>query len=112
MGLPENGVSPATERLDAGAQLDAIIASGRVPDPADSRELPAHLERARRRALERDTLPSASTSTNVPPPHSLTKRHRPDDSLAVVVVLVAVALLAGVSGFLLGQTAVSWGVIL
>ena len=98
-----NGWTPTRTPLDAGAQLDAILASGRVPDPADDGDFPAHLERARRRA---------STATNVPPvppPHSLTKRHRPDDSLAVVVVLVAEAVLALAAGFLLGQLAVSWG---
>ena len=39
-GGPVNGWTPTRAPLDAGALLDAILASGRVPDPADSRELP------------------------------------------------------------------------
>ena len=111
MGLPENGASPATERLDAGALLDNILASGRVPDPADSHELPAHLERARRRAVERHPAANASTATNAPPPP---KRRRPADS-AVVIVIVIVAVLAlgggillGLEGHKLGAALTSW----
>ena len=51
----ESDASPASELLDS------ILASGRVPDPMDSRELPAHLERARRRAVERHPPPTAAS---------------------------------------------------
>ena len=53
------------ESIDAGAQLDSILASGRTPDPTDSRELAAHLERARRRALEKHPPPKATTDVAV-----------------------------------------------
>ena len=55
----ESDASPASELLDA------IIASGRVPDPMDSRELPAHLERARRRVAEKHP-PSSAASDSLP----------------------------------------------
>ena len=35
--------------INPGAQLDAIIASGRYPDPRDPAEYEAHMERVRRR---------------------------------------------------------------
>ena len=111
--------TPASELLDAGAQLDAIIASGRVPDPTDSRELPAHLERARRRAAERHPPPSAASvatraNDGVAPPISDLEGtpmvgHRPDDSIVIILLLV---LLGVIAGFLLGQWAALLGVVL
>ena len=98
MGLPENGASPATERLDAGTELDAILAEGRTPDPSNTHELRAHGERARRRVAEKHRPAS------VPPPHSSTNRRRPADS-AVVIVIVIVAALALGGGILLGLAA-------
>ncbi len=53
------------EPMDAGAQLDSILREGRVPDPTDGGELGAHLERAKRRALERQPTPKATTDVAV-----------------------------------------------
>ena len=100
--------TPASELLDAGAQLDAIVASGRAPDPTDSRELPAHLERVRRQVVEKHPPSSAARANDgVAPPISdlgggatSTARHEPDASIMIVLL---VALPALVVGFLLGQ---------
>ena len=99
MGLPENGVSPATERLDAGAQLDAFIAEGRVPNPQHPDELPAHLERARRRALEKHPPPGAAGGT----PQANDGVAHPEGSALATVLVLAVTLEVGV---LLGILAV------
>ena len=50
--MREMDLPKTPEPMDAGEQLDAIIALGRVPNPMDSRELPAHTERIRRRLAE------------------------------------------------------------
>ena len=107
----ERDSSPET--MDAGEQLDAIIALGRVPNPMDSRELPAHTERIRRRLAETPPPPSAASGaaqgrfhTMAPPISDLEET---PDSLTIVLL---VAMLAMIAGFLLGQLAALLGVIL
>ena len=108
----ESDASPASELLDS------ILASGRTPDPTDSREVGAHTERIRRRLAETPPPPSAASGAaqandGVAPPisdrESSWEGNKPDDSLTVVVL---VALLAMIAGFLLGQLAALLGVIL
>ena len=114
MALTENGTSPASELPDAGAQLDALTAEGRRPNPADILEFPAYLESVRRQVVEKHPPPIVSTATNAPPP---LKRRRPADSLEVVVVLIVAALVLGGVILLgmeaheeqLGATMTSWG---
>ena len=114
--LSERDSSPET--MDAGAQLDSILASGRTPNPMDSRELPAHMERIRRRVAETPPPPSAASGaaqgrsyTMAPPISDLEgtpmEGHRPDDSLTIVLL---VAVLAVIAGFLGGQLAAMFGV--
>ena len=85
MGLQENGVSPASERLDA------LIRAGRSPDPTNADELGAHLERVRRRVAEKHPPSSAA----VPTTKTMTKRRGPADSAVVIVVLIVAALVLG-----------------
>ena len=114
--MREMDLPKTPEPMDAGAQLDSILREGRVPDPTDVGELGAHLERIRRRLAEKHP-PSAASMAAVAAPHSLLEgiqmeRRGPDDSLAVVIVIVLVAVLALGAGFLLGQEAASSGGIL
>ena len=91
----ESDASPASELLDS------ILASGRVPDPMDSRELPAHLERARRRVLERHPPPSAASGA------PLANDSAPPEWRSVLGTTL-ILLLALEVGFLLGILAVTF----
>ena len=89
----ESDASPASELLDS------ILASGRVPDPMDSRELPAHLERARRRVAETHPPPKATTDGAARANDSAWR-----SALGTTLIL----LLALEVGFLLGILAVTF----